>query len=271
MEKLEERVLEHYEKARREARKAGYTMFFTALYGSQNYNLDTEKSDVDTKTLIIPTFKTLCLSNKTFSKEFKLDEETVEVKDFRAMFDCFRKQNLNFLEILLTDNAVVCGRFYKEAAILKTHASDIAHYDENAAVKCMMGIIYRYYKHLFIPFKSRPEVFEKLGYDPKALYHMYRIMNSLCLYLAHKKNFLSFDNSTRNVLLDLKEGRYTLEQVKSLAENCLSQTTRIVDKSIGDLRPKDEKVDELLKDLQYQILSKVAKEDLEDEQSFCAR
>ena len=100
---------------------------------------------------------------------------------------------------------------------------------------------------------------------------MYRVMNQLILYLDRQKNYLYFDNSTRNVLLDMKEGKYTKKQVEELAENCLSRTAEIVNKSMKDLRPKDEKVDELLKDLQYQILSKVAREDLEDEQSFCAR
>ena len=187
------------------------------------------------------------------------------------MFNCFRKQNLNYVEILFSDQVIISGRFYKETVILLSHALDIAHYNETAAVNCMMGIIYRYYKHLFIPFESRPELYKKFGYDPKALYHMYRVMNQLILYLARQKNYLYFDNSTRNVLLDMKEGKYTKKQVEELAENCLSRTAEIVNKSMKDLRPKDKKVDELLLDLQYQILSKVAREDLEDEQSFCAR
>lgn len=270
-ESLEERVLEHYDKAKVEAKKVGYTMMFTALCGSQNYNLDTEDSDVDTKTLVVPTFKTLCLNSKQYTKDFEFNGEVVEVKDFRAMFDCFRKQNLNYIEILFTDQTTICSRFYKETILLLSHASEIAHYNETAAVNCMMGIIYRYYKHLFIPFKSRPEMYEKFGYDPKALYHMYRVMNQLILYLAHQKDFLYLDNSTRNVLLDMKEGKYTKKQVGELAENCLSKTTEIVNKSMKDLYPKDEKVDELLQDLQYQILSKVAREDLENEQNIHSR
>ena len=268
---LEERVLEHNLKASSESKKAGYYTMFTALYGSQNYNLDTEDSDVDTKTLIVPSFKALCLNDKQFTKDFDFNGEVVEVKDFRAMFNCFRKQNLNYVEILFSDQVIISGRFYKETVILLSHALDIAHYNETTAVNCMMGIIYRYYKHLFIPFESRPELYKKFGYDPKALYHMYRVMNQLILYLARQKNYLYFDNSTRNVLLDMKEGKYTKKQVEELAENCLSRTAEIVNKSMKDLRPKDKKVDELLLDLQYQILSKVAREDLEDEQSFCAR
>lgn len=33
--------------------------FFIALYGSQNYQLDTENSDVDSKMLVIPTLDDL--------------------------------------------------------------------------------------------------------------------------------------------------------------------------------------------------------------------
>ena len=37
------------------------------LQGSQNYGLDYEGSDVDTKLIVVPTFKDICL-NKYFSR-----------------------------------------------------------------------------------------------------------------------------------------------------------------------------------------------------------
>lgn len=73
------------------------------LYGSQNYGISTENSDVDTKAIIIPTVKDLCLG-KPVSREIHFDNgEHCEIKDIREMVKMFAKQNVNFIEILFTD------------------------------------------------------------------------------------------------------------------------------------------------------------------------
>ena len=54
---------------------AGYPekqIFGIFLYGSQNYGLDTENSDVDTKAIIIPTIEDLCQKKVDFVKNMKL-------------------------------------------------------------------------------------------------------------------------------------------------------------------------------------------------------
>ena len=48
------------------------------LYGSQNYGLATENSDVDTKVIIIPTLEDLCLKKAGFVKEYKYNDEKVK-------------------------------------------------------------------------------------------------------------------------------------------------------------------------------------------------
>lgn len=73
------------------------------LQGSQNYNLDYEGSDVDSKLIVLPCFEEFVLNKKPTSYTHIMEnEEHVDVKDIRLMFDCFRKQNINFVEILFT-------------------------------------------------------------------------------------------------------------------------------------------------------------------------
>ena len=73
------------------------------LYGSQNYGTSTENSDVDTKAILIPSFGDLIL-REPVSKEIHLaNNEHCEVKDIRELVKMFKKQNINFLEILYTD------------------------------------------------------------------------------------------------------------------------------------------------------------------------
>ena len=63
-----------------------YTHMFTALSGSQNYGLDTENSDVDTKSIFIPNFSTLLFTKKLLSETWILDNnEHIEAKDVREM------------------------------------------------------------------------------------------------------------------------------------------------------------------------------------------
>ena len=80
-----------------------YTRMFTALSGSQNYGLDTENSDVDTKSIFIPNFSTLLFTKKLLSETWILDNnEHIEAKDVREMGIQLLKQGLNFVEILFT-------------------------------------------------------------------------------------------------------------------------------------------------------------------------
>ena len=72
------------------------------LYGSQNYNLATKNSDVDTVAIIVPTFSDLCLRSP-ISKELNIDGEHCNVKDIREYMKMIRKQNINFTETLFTE------------------------------------------------------------------------------------------------------------------------------------------------------------------------
>ena len=83
------------------------------LYGSQNYDLDTPFSDVDTKAIYIPTFEEVVF-NQPISKELHLPNgEHCEVKDIREFVKNLYKQNINFVEVLFTDYKVI-NELYKD-------------------------------------------------------------------------------------------------------------------------------------------------------------
>ena len=131
------RVLEH----RDEVVKLGHDYFFVALQGSWNYMLDYEKSDVDTKALILPNFKQIVLNKKVISTTHIMENnEQLDLKDIRVMFENFWKQNINFLEILFTNYVTVNPSYLKEYFELTRMAEDIAHYDEAKALNCMCGM-----------------------------------------------------------------------------------------------------------------------------------
>ena len=83
------------------------------VYGSQNYGIDTEFSDVDTKAILVPSIEDLCL-NSPISKEIHLDNnEHCEIKDIREYANMIRKQNINFLEIMFTDYCLITPKYNK--------------------------------------------------------------------------------------------------------------------------------------------------------------
>jgi predicted nucleotidyltransferase len=109
------------------------------LYGSQNYGIATEKSDIDTKAIIVPTLIELCLE-QPISKELHLENgEHCEVKDIRLMVDMFKKQNINFLEILFTNYKWINPKYAKYWKLFIDNAEEIAHYNENKCIKSISG------------------------------------------------------------------------------------------------------------------------------------
>ena len=108
------------------------------LYGSQNYDLDTPFSDVDTKAIYIPTFEEL-LFKQPVSKELHLPNgEHCEVKDIREFVKNLYKQNINFVEVLFTEYFVLSVKFsdYWNETFIENR-EDIARYDINKAIHSM--------------------------------------------------------------------------------------------------------------------------------------
>lgn len=110
------------------------------LYGSQNYNIATENSDVDTKAIIVPNLYNLAIKPvKTHTIELE-NGEHCEVMDIMHLVANFRKQNINFVEILFTDYCWV-NPLYKWhwEFLFKNMREDIAIYNPAYCLKSICG------------------------------------------------------------------------------------------------------------------------------------
>ena len=155
---IQKRVNEHAEFVQQK-----YDVFFTALQGSQNYLLSDKESDVDTKSVIIPNIRNLIFDKKWTSKTLIVEptEEHADVKDIRGMFDCFRKQNPNFSEILFTPYVWVDSRYKHVYDMLRYHNHDISRMNLRQTINATCGHIHEKYKKITHPFPSRMEYIEK--------------------------------------------------------------------------------------------------------------
>lgn len=111
-----------------------------ALYGSQNYNIDTHKSDVDVKAIYVPSIKEAITNNNWLSKEFNDNNgQHCELKDIREMCKMYSKQNINFLETLFTEYRWDNPKYNSAHFLLKTNKEKIANYFPFYTFKSICG------------------------------------------------------------------------------------------------------------------------------------
>lgn len=124
-------------------------VMFTALYGSQNYGLNTPKSDVDAYCVTVPSRHELifgCPSGEnpaknTPSSAYCYDTGKVTVKDVRQMMDAYVKQAINFCETLFTPHIIINPRYATEVAELRAHAEKIASADLYQQLRTTEGML----------------------------------------------------------------------------------------------------------------------------------
>lgn len=144
----------------------GYEVAAIFLYGSQNYGLDYEDSDYDTKAIVVPTFESYVYSKTRISTVLITpDNEHIDVKDIRSMFDNLAKSNINFLEILFTKFRILNPRYSELLAPIFKRREEIATYDMKGMLNAVCGMSMQKLKALQHPYPSIADKIEKYGYD----------------------------------------------------------------------------------------------------------
>ena len=162
--------------------------FVISLQGSQNYHMDDEQSDIDTKLLLLPSVDELIFNKKPISHTLVMEnEEHVDCKDIRLYFNTFRKQNINFVEILFSDYVIVNPKYAYCWNMLVNNNEKLAHMNPLAAIKCMCGMCHEKSKDLTREFPAKKELVKKYGYDSKQLCHILRIQDFLERYIVGEK------------------------------------------------------------------------------------
>lgn len=180
------------------------------LYGSQNYNLDTEKSDIDALAIVLPSFSDFCLGNQTVSKEIVLsDNSHVLVKDLTSFRNEILKQNICRIEILFTEYFILNPQY--EALFyeyFQKERNNIAYIDKEKGVKA----IYHQARH------EMKEYHHIL--TGKKLRNIYRLVHYLNFYKDNidLDDVIKFDNIHRQKLLSLSMGELPKEEVDEIVK-----------------------------------------------------
>ena len=254
-EKIMKRLQEHYEEALKYFDESHIVGIF--CQGSQNYGLDYEKSDIDTKLIVTPTLDDLIFNRQPVSTTHILpNEEHIDFKDVRLYMQTFRKQNLNFLEILFTDFKIINPTYEKFWNILIEHREEIAHFNRYQAIKSMKGIGMEKYHAMEHPYPSKLAVLDEWGYDPKQLHHLLRVEEYIGRYCAGEKYEDCLKPRRPEYLINVKRGYYDLETARVIAKTAIDNITRLADSYLETIdNVGDPAVEKILDKVQSEIMT----------------
>ena len=261
-EKIMKRMYEHWDFLE----KNNYEIVYLALCGSQNYNLDYENSDIDTKAVVLPNFEDIVFNRDPISTTLILENnEHIDVKDVRIMFNTYQKQNTNYIETLFTDFKIVNPEYKFIVKELFDNAEEIAHINFNQTLKCIAGMSMEKLKALKHPYPTIVDKIEKFGYDPKQLHHILRLNDFIKKYGVEQlpyKNCLVPNNPEK--LIEIKKGILSEEEATKLAHKYDNDTNRIKNKLLKKNININQKGIDILNNVKYNLLRYKIKKDIKD-------
>ena len=252
----------------------GLTVVGIFLYGSQNYNLDYEGSDIDLKAIVIPSINDIVFNNKPISTTIDIPDGLCDIKDIRLMVQSWRKQNVNFMELLFTEYSYVNPLFYEFFRPLLAARETIVRYNEKRAVDCLRGFVYEKYYRLFKDTPSQHDEITKYGYAAKQLVHMERLASLLEHYMKREPYMecLMVSPEERQKWIDLKTYSPNPLSVNEVKERSQKVIEIVEDNILNAERyygftpsPQNEEVDKILNTFIEKCLKFSFKKELEED------
>jgi hypothetical protein len=135
------------------------------------------------------------------------------------MFDCFKKQNINFVEILFTKYKLINPMYTHLIQPLFDNREIITHYNNYVSINCMAGMSMEKYKALEHPYPATMDKIVAYGYDGKQLHHMIRLEEFMSRYINGEKFEDCLISKHRDYLIRVKRNQeYNLEEARQVAK-----------------------------------------------------
>ena len=209
----------------------GREWLFKSLVGSHNYNLDTEESDRDYKMFFLPTFDDL-YTGEDFYQKYISEEEDIEAHDIRKVKKLWYKVNVNFIEVLFSEEFIINDkinqRTYELLKLIWDMREDIASMNLPYLFDACRGMHFQKMSKLEEGTSGTQYLVDKYGYDTKQALHAYRILDFLKRY--YNNRFVSFKQAIwyeASYLLEIKHGEYSLKGYKKLVNNKLQEVQEL--------------------------------------------
>ena len=200
----------------------GYNVIYIGLYGSQNYNLDDEESDIDVKAIIMPTLHDI-IFRKVTSTTIECKKGNIDVKDLLTFYDVIKKGNFSYIESIQTKYSIG-DKYIKNL---------FSQFEVNK--KSMLGAMYEKRKALTHEYPSKTKEFELWGYDPKQHHHILRLYDLLNYNLLYNENksYLTYEDNDirRKVLIEYKRNKNNIAKtiIEEESDLIIEQARQLID------------------------------------------
>ena len=207
------------------------------IQGSQNYQLDYSGLDIDTKCIVLPTLEDICLNKKATSyTHVRENNEHIDFKDLRVITGDFKKQNINFLEVLFTKYKIINEDYAVLFQPMFEHAEEIANYDNYRFVKATAGMSMEKHKALTLDRPSQHEEIVKYGWATKQLHHTDRLNLFMKRWIAGASFADCLIDPRGEEMSNLKQNGhaiYNLEQAQAICKQYDDETNAIKEEYIA--------------------------------------
>lgn len=225
---------------------------FKALVGSHNYNLNTEKSDKDYKIFVLPTFEDL-YKGKMYSKQIVVEKEDLDFHDIRKLPELLYKANINFLEVLFSNDVNINNLLSVEEDSLVIEIfkkrNSIATMNLPHLYNACQGMFFTKMKLLEKGTSGTQHLVNSFGYDTKQALHAYRVLDFIVRFAQNDfkdfKGAMTYNDEERSFMLDIKHGFFTLESFKNFIEFYYEAKFKTLKEKYYSLKPNKELKEEL--------------------------
>ena len=200
----------------------GYKVIYIGLYGSQNYNLSDEQSDIDVKAIILPTLHDI-IFRKVTSITVECENGNIDVKDIITFYDVIKKGNFSYVEAIDTEY-FIGDKYIKK--LFKQFRPNL---------KSILGAMYEKRKALTHEYPSKHSEFEKWGFDPKQHHHILRLYDLLEYNLKSNdtKSYLTYedDSARRKELINYKRNNnnIALSIIEQDSDDFINRARELID------------------------------------------
>jgi len=245
----------------------GRKELFKVLTGSHNYNMNTPESDKDYKIFVLPTFDDL-YHGKEFSTSHVGETEDYDVHDIRKAGHLWWKANINFVEVLFTEELHINPRLKSNTlGIISTifrHKHEIARMNLPYLYDACIGMFLNKRNNIDKGTKGTKHLVDKFGFDTKQAAHSIRVLDFLKRFadggFGDFKKAIWYEDKEpdKSLLLSIKNGEVTRNMYLELASKTFVSTQENYKMLYKEQKPNEEIREHLLR-----LVKDMVREELE--------
>lgn len=246
--------------------RKGYEVIGVFLYGSQNYGIATDKSDIDVRAIVLPSLRDFILGKELANETIVCDNnEHIEVKDIRLMHNIYVKQSVPYLEILFTKYYILNPIYSHLYQPILSNRDAIARYDEVRALKNMAYMMQARLQRMTHERPGNKDFIDECGYDYKEFVNIIREYDLMKKYARRYDFAHCLDATDKAELLSIKENpsKYSPELAEFLSTNLVEQGFNVFNNFVATNKCElNSDIPKLLNDVTYKIITTYLKQEL---------